>query len=609
CQCAPAWRGQNCSRTADPCTADGVDCGKGFQCSRNTSSPVGYSCNCASKPGWRQHSAQSPRCVLYDACLAGQPCENGAPCTPAPAGGFTCKCGAAWSGPACNEPRDVCQTGDGRSLCGAEWTCERDTSRPAGYSCGCHKKPGWKTVSASEPQCEVADPCVALQPCRNGATCLATASDAYRCSCPPAWTGAACDQPLDPCTAAPCGDGFQCQRDPTAPAGFVCSCDAKPGWDARAPDDPRCVVRDQCLASSPCQNGGTCLQGTAREFQCNCARAWGGARCDQPRDPCESQQTVCGVGRTSEDPTCVVDDICLARAPCLNDGACTSLKDGRFQCTCRGLWKGATCAEPRHPCRERARCGRLFTCQLAPHSLAGYTCSCDAVPGYSAKSEADPRCEVTDVCLQRSPCQNGGSCESLPGLRYRCACPPAWKGDNCQTPASPCESPVELCAGAVGTCQRNPNSPLGFSCGCGQTPGWEASSDDDPHCVLADECLANDPCKNGATCTAQPRAGYTCSCQPAWTGATCEEPSSPCESGSDLCGAEFACARDAESALGYSCGCEARPGYRATSDTNPSCRVVDQCAALEPCQNGATCTPLGDSQFSCTCAAGWSGQT
>ena len=82
----------------------------------------------------------------------------------------------------------------------------------------------------------------------------------------------------------------------------------------------------------------------------------------------------------------MVEDVCLARSPCLNDGVCTSLEGGRFQCACRGLWRGTTCSEPRHPCREKALCGKRFACQLAPHSLAGYTCNCDAVPGYGPKS-------------------------------------------------------------------------------------------------------------------------------------------------------------------------------------------------------------------------------
>ncbi|XP_043235182.1 fibrillin-2-like [Amphibalanus amphitrite] len=636
CKCPPAWRGRNCTGPAQPCEDGEVDCGDGFQCSRNVSSPVGYSCNCADKPGWKQHSAHSPRCVLFDACLAGQPCENGGTCTPAPAGAYTCKCTAAWTGTNCSQPNDICATGASR--CGAEWTCERDTSRPSGYNCGCDKKPGWKSISASEPQCQVADPCIALQPCRNGATCLATASDTYRCTCHPAWTGATCDQPLDPCTpAAPCGAGFQCSRDPTSPAGYTCGCDARPGWGVTSDEDPHCAVQDQCLANSPCQNGGTCVQGSAHHYQCECPHAWGGTSCELPRDPCETQRIVCGAGRTcsrdpasvagyscnchttpgwkansDEDPTCVVDDVCLARSPCLNDGVCTSLEGGQFKCSCRGLWRGATCSEPRHPCREKALCGKRFACQLAPHSLAGYTCNCDAVPGYGPKSESDPQCVVTDVCLQRSPCQNGGSCTSLPHLGYSCSCTPAWTGKECNMPANPCEGTTEdLCGGpkTVGSCQRNPNSALGFSCGCSKTPGWEAKSDTDPHCIVTDQCLAKRPCKNGATCVSQERAGYTCTCPPAWTGTTCEEPSSPCSDSNDLCGEEFTCARDPDSELGYSCGCDAKPGYERVSDSSPRCHMVDACLALQPCQNGATCLSAGEGQFNCSCAVGWGGPT
>ena len=67
--------------------------------------------------------------------------------------------------------------------------------------------------------------------------------------------------------------------------------------------EPRCAVRDQCLATSPCQNGGSCTQGTASHYQCECPHAWGGADCEVPRDPCETQLIVCGAGRTcSRDP-------------------------------------------------------------------------------------------------------------------------------------------------------------------------------------------------------------------------------------------------------------------------------------------------------------------
>ena len=42
---------------------------------------------------------------------------------------------------------DRCGFGRQEARCGAEWTCRRDTGQSVGYSCGCDKKPGWKSVS------------------------------------------------------------------------------------------------------------------------------------------------------------------------------------------------------------------------------------------------------------------------------------------------------------------------------------------------------------------------------------------------------------------------------------------------------------------------------
>ena len=45
-------------------------------------------------------------------------------------------------------------------------------------------------------------------------------------------------------------------------------------------------------------------------------------------------------------------------------------------------------------------------------------------------------------------------------------------------PADPCVGAEEPCGGPerAGHCRRNPNSRLGLSCGCSQTPGWQAES-------------------------------------------------------------------------------------------------------------------------------------
>ena len=81
----------------------------------------------------------------------------------------------------------------------------------------------------------VQEPCLALRPCKNGGTCRVTSSG-WSCSCPPAWQGERCRQPLDPCLQKPpvCGDKrWGCRRASDKPAGFICDCNAK-GWGPRS---------------------------------------------------------------------------------------------------------------------------------------------------------------------------------------------------------------------------------------------------------------------------------------------------------------------------------------------------------------------------------------
>ncbi|XP_037079155.1 neurogenic locus notch homolog protein 4-like, partial [Pollicipes pollicipes] len=427
--------GEKCREPRDPCLQKPSPCGDArWGCKRDADSGAGYSCDCNLK-GWGSKGVSQPRCVVVDECLARNPCRNGGTCTGG-AGGLParCQCTLAWTGSTCRRPRDPCR----QSFCGQPWQCARDPLSPAGYSCGCDSRPGYKVVSGQAPR----DPCQGAQPC---------------------------------------GPGWPCSRDPTTRAGYSCGCEARPGYHPTSEENPSCRISDVCLAKKPCQNGATCQPGEGAQFTCACRPAWSGTLCATERDPC-AQGSPCGrfscqrdanstgpgyrcsceerpgyrpaspTNRTcvlwnvcairnhchnggvcspaaADMPKCAVSNICLAaRDVCHHGGTCSSLGGRHYRCDCAPAWRGRRCSSPTDPCAEdgMARpCGPGWRCQRAPHRQLGYNCSCDTKPGWRAKSKSDPRCVVYDRCLADRPCLNGGSC-SPRRSGFACACRPAW---------------------------------------------------------------------------------------------------------------------------------------------------------------------------------------
>ena len=103
--------------------------------------------------------------------------------------------------------------------------------------------------------------------------------------------------------------------------------------------------------------------------------------------------------------------------------------------------------------------------------------------------------------------------------------------------------------------------------------------------VDINDCVSN-PCVNG-NCTDMV-AGYTCVCDPFWTGTNC-----------DTCLISN-CAR---------CDSKMNPPVCVLCNTGfrlPNCTKV---CSPNPCQNGGTCSPQGSSDFTCMCPRGWTGTT
>ncbi|MBS2018957.1 MAG: DNRLRE domain-containing protein [Deltaproteobacteria bacterium] len=134
-----------------------------------------------------------------------------------------------------------------------------------------------------------------------------------------------------------------------------------------------------------------------------------------------------------------------------------------------------------------------------------------------------------------------------------------------------------------GTCA---NGQAGYTCTC--NPGFTG-----PRCDTPIDNCASAPCKNGGTCTTS-GATYACACAPGFSGTNCEInvddcAARPCQNGG-VC---------TDGVNAFSCACP--PGY-----TGETCgTLVDNCAS-NPCENGGTCTN-GVGSYTCACPAGFTG--
>jgi len=108
---------------------------------------------------------------------------------------------------------------------------------------------------------------------------------------------------------------------------------------------------------------------------------------------------------------------------------------------------------------------------------------------------------------RESPCSKG-TCTSIPGVGFVCACQPGYSGRFCNVQIDFCSSNPCL---NNGVCIIGTNN---YSCSCNlQYTGKNCE-------ILINYCNSN-PCLNGATCSiATNFAGYTCSCPSQYTGST-----------------------------------------------------------------------------------------
>uniref|UniRef100_A0A672QD65 Delta-like protein n=1 Tax=Sinocyclocheilus grahami TaxID=75366 RepID=A0A672QD65_SINGR len=505
CSCPEGYSGKNCQIAEHACMSN--PCANGGTCHELAS---GFECQCP--PGW-----DGPTCAKdKDECMS-NPCAHGGTCFDLE-DGFECLCLRQWTGKTCQIDVNECT----RRPCQNAYACK---NLIGGYHCNCY--PGWAGPNCNISQC-------ASSACQNGGRCRSLATG-YECECLYGYTGTNCELQVDLCSPNPCQNKGQChsmQGDFYCACadeyeGKTCSqlrdhckistCQALFDSQGKLIDSCTIAVTTNGTAkavwhilSNVCGPGGRCISQSGGNFTCACQPGFTGTYCHENINDCAS--SPCQNGGTCIDDIdsfrCVCPDgfdgqLCelevneCSGEPCLNGGMCIDLLND-FYCRCTDNWKGKTCNSRDSQC-DSSTCSNGGTCYDHGDS---FRCACPSGWGGSTCNTA-----MNSSC-ESGPCLNGGTCIGG-GSIFTCICKDGWEGPTCAQDVDDC-NPHPCYNG--GQCVDGVNW---FRCEC--APGFAG-----PDCrINIDECQSS-PCSYGATC-ADEINGYRCLCPMGRAGPRCQE--------------------------------------------------------------------------------------
>lgn len=390
---------------------------------------------------------------------------------------------------------------------------------------------------------------------------------------------------------------------------YTCSCNTSNGFGGDNCEDDF----DECL-SSPCMNGGTCVESSLDPaipigaYRCLCAAGYADGVCTY--DYLLQYETQCTVDLNGN---CAIDvDECVS-GPCQNNAVCKDSNQGpssfppdTYSCHCRHGFANGLCSYGFIP-EYQQECTTVFdgNCDLDVDECASspcvngaqcadsssdatilahaYTCACTAgfanglcdyayLANYSAQcANSQGNCDMdVDECVS-SPCQNGGGCYDSTAV-----CAPVAPDD--------CAAAGLVRCGLQQCMPRRITSADMFACQCKN--GFEGSLCE----IDTNECDSS-PCTNGGTCsdsTSSPGISidaYSCSCPVGF--------------------ANGMCVYSVVAVAPYPQLCAVAEGGNCDVD-------VSECVS-SPCTNGATCSDsstdanVSSHSYSCSCAPGFSG--
>lgn len=210
--------------------------------------------------------------------------------------------------------------------------------------------------------CEEIDGCVSNSTiCYNGGYCkdgpdISNTLSSFTCQCSEGYMGKNCENvDLGKCRRNECMHDGECIEDSTNERGYKCRC--ADGFKGQTCEQEI----NECL-SSPCLNGGRCVDGVNR-YSCECVKGFSGGSCEVDGRPCragvcknggtceqvlnvegeEKQETVCicGIGFSGYD--CSVEGMPCLPNPCQHSSECIVYNNNNFECICNAGYNGELC--------------------------------------------------------------------------------------------------------------------------------------------------------------------------------------------------------------------------------------------------------------------------
>ena len=233
----------------------------------------------------------------------------------------------------------------------------------------------------------------------------------YECDCNDGWSGVDCTDAVAICGALDdCSDFARCEDN--GDGTHTCICHV--GYDGSGQE---CVDIDECN-TSPCQNGGVCLESSVDEtvaltdYKCVCGEEFFGPHCQGVTDVNECRPNPCDHGT------------------CAESGGDLSVPLLEYRCSCSSGWLGETCDI------------RDNLCEPNPCDNGGLCCYAGSTPLQNSYCNfhtwAWPLTEATGTCTD-GIATDQQTCEATPagvGDSFTCKCVGIrYIGDTCNIDA------------------------------------------------------------------------------------------------------------------------------------------------------------------------------